>query len=162
MDTEAVSKRGFLFFSLSTFQANIWIVRDRRDYILKVININQSSKLAAFVSSNYWGVQQLGGSCHTGGFWPSPCSSPRSNGGLSLSHRVESSPRKITEQPMETSSAQGKDVSPWFAAWNPGRTQPLALLLLGKVLSVADNCCDVAGVTLRDVRVSWRAHFVFP
>jgi len=87
-------------------------------------------------------------------FWPCPCSSPWSNGGLSPSHPVESSPREITDQPKETSMSRGKDISLSFAVWNPERTQPLDPLLVGKVLSVADNCCDVAGVTLCVAQVS--------
>lgn len=113
--------------------AGIWIVSDRRDYILKVININQLSKIAALVSFNYWGVQQLGRSHCTEGFWPSPCSGPWSNDGLSLCYPVERSLREIAEQPMQTSSAQEKDSSSWLADWSPERAQPLAFLPLEKV-----------------------------
>lgn len=65
-------------------------------------------------------------------FWPSPCSSPWSNGGLQLSHPLKSSLREITEQSMETSSALGKALSPWFVAWSTERAQTVALLLKNK------------------------------
>lgn len=48
-------------------------------------------------------------------------------------HSVDRFLREVTEQPMERSSTQGSDVSFSFAAWSPGRTQALVLLLLENI-----------------------------